>query len=110
MEEEYVHAGEQGGEGGVLLSGCETDGRVDGESGGLDRGDYGYAPIVPHCGFGRGKTGRGKTGMGRTEHRVNMAIDPDLLKSWDREAKGIPIGRPAEVNLRNNHVQYIFTW
>ncbi|KAH7333452.1 COX1 assembly protein-like protein Shy1 [Rhexocercosporidium sp. MPI-PUGE-AT-0058] len=34
----------------------------------------------------------------------------DLLKSWDREARGIPIGRPAEVNLRNNHTQYIFTW
>ena len=36
--------------------------------------------------------------------------DPDLLKAWDREARGIPIGRPAEVNLRNNHSQYIFTW
>lgn len=35
---------------------------------------------------------------------------PDLLKAYDREAKGIPIGRPAEVNLRNNHTQYIFTW
>ncbi|KAI0125072.1 putative COX1 assembly protein Shy1 [Xylariales sp. AK1849] len=28
----------------------------------------------------------------------------------DMEGKGIPIGRPAEVNLRNNHAQYIFTW
>lgn len=37
-------------------------------------------------------------------------VDPDLIKSWDREARGIPIGRPAEVNLRNNHTQYIFTW
>jgi surfeit locus 1 family protein len=36
--------------------------------------------------------------------------EPDLLKAWDREARGIPIGRPAEVNLRNNHTQYIFTW
>jgi cytochrome oxidase assembly protein ShyY1 len=36
--------------------------------------------------------------------------DPDLLMAWDREARGIPIGRPAEVNLRNNHTQYIFTW
>ncbi|OAA38664.1 Surfeit locus 1 [Beauveria brongniartii RCEF 3172] len=26
------------------------------------------------------------------------------------EARGIPFGRPAEVNLRNNHAQYIFTW
>lgn len=30
--------------------------------------------------------------------------------AWDREARGIPIGRAAEVNLRNNHAQYIFTW
>ncbi len=29
---------------------------------------------------------------------------------YDREAKGIPIGRAAEVDLRNNHVQYIVTW
>ena len=28
----------------------------------------------------------------------------------DYEARGIPFGRPAEVNLRNNHAQYIFTW
>ncbi|KAL8710199.1 MAG: hypothetical protein Q9220_005130 [cf. Caloplaca sp. 1 TL-2023] len=35
---------------------------------------------------------------------------PDLVKAYDREAKGIPVGRPAEVNLRNNHTQYIFTW
>ncbi len=40
----------------------------------------------------------------------NIVLEPDLLKSYDREAKGIPIGRPAEVNLRNNHTQYIFTW
>jgi surfeit locus 1 family protein len=39
-----------------------------------------------------------------------IQVAPDLLKSWDREARGIPIGRPAEVNLRNNHTQYIFTW
>ncbi|KAL3420197.1 cox1 assembly protein [Phlyctema vagabunda] len=41
---------------------------------------------------------------------VEETMEPDLLKSWDREARGIPIGRPAEVNLRNNHSQYIFTW
>ncbi|KAL9590928.1 MAG: hypothetical protein Q9203_000298 [Teloschistes exilis] len=40
---------------------------------------------------------------------IEETMDPDLLKAWDREAKGIPIGRPAEVNLRNNHAQYIFT-
>lgn len=28
----------------------------------------------------------------------------------DYETRGIPFGRPAEVNLRNNHAQYIFTW
>lgn len=32
------------------------------------------------------------------------------MKMVDYEARGIPFGRPAEVNLRNNHAQYIFTW
>lgn len=32
------------------------------------------------------------------------------MQVMDYEAKGIPLGRPAEVNLRNNHAQYIFTW
>lgn len=41
---------------------------------------------------------------------VEETMAPDLLKAYDREAVGIPIGRPAEVNLRNNHTQYIFTW
>ncbi|KAL4924922.1 cytochrome oxidase assembly protein SHY1 [Aspergillus undulatus] len=34
----------------------------------------------------------------------------DFLDAMNREANGIPIGRAAEVNLRNNHSQYIFTW
>lgn len=37
-------------------------------------------------------------------------VEPDLLQVYDMEAKGIPIGKPAEVSLRNNHAQYIFTW
>merc|ERR1711939_428722 len=41
---------------------------------------------------------------------IEETMKPDLLVSWDRESKGIPIGRAAEVNLRNNHFQYIFTW
>lgn len=41
---------------------------------------------------------------------LNFNLEPDLIEAYDREAKGIPIGRPAEVNLRNNHAQYIFTW
>ncbi|KAH8802781.1 COX1 assembly protein-like protein Shy1 [Xylogone sp. PMI_703] len=41
---------------------------------------------------------------------IEETMEPDLLAIWDREARGIPIGRPAEVNLRNNHAQYIFTW
>ncbi|KAF2205948.1 SURF-family protein Shy1 [Delitschia confertaspora ATCC 74209] len=41
---------------------------------------------------------------------VEETMTPDLLTSYDREPKGIPIGRPAAVNLRNNHTQYIFTW
>ena len=42
MEEEHVHAGEQTGEGGILFPGCGADGGIDGESGGLGGGDYGY--------------------------------------------------------------------
>ncbi|KAI1176437.1 SURF1 family-domain-containing protein [Nemania sp. FL0916] len=41
---------------------------------------------------------------------VEQTMEPDLLQTLDMQAKGIPIGRPAEVNLRNNHAQYIFTW
>lgn len=41
---------------------------------------------------------------------VEETMAPNLMTSWDREARGIPIGRAAEVNLRNNHAQYIFTW
>ncbi|KAF2643133.1 SURF-family protein Shy1 [Massarina eburnea CBS 473.64] len=41
---------------------------------------------------------------------VEETMTPDLLVNYEREPKGIPIGRPATVNLRNNHTQYIFTW
>jgi surfeit locus 1 family protein len=41
---------------------------------------------------------------------IEETMQPDLIVAWDREAKGVPIGRAAEVNLRNNHAQYIFTW
>ncbi|KAJ5819802.1 hypothetical protein N7474_005393 [Penicillium riverlandense] len=41
---------------------------------------------------------------------IEATMVPDLLEAYDRQAKGIPIGRAAEVNLRNNHSQYIFTW
>ncbi|OJJ00642.1 hypothetical protein ASPVEDRAFT_40182 [Aspergillus versicolor CBS 583.65] len=41
---------------------------------------------------------------------IEQTMVQDLIAAMDREAKGIPIGRAAEVNLRNNHSQYIFTW
>ncbi|KAI1380003.1 SURF1-domain-containing protein [Hypoxylon crocopeplum] len=41
---------------------------------------------------------------------IEQTMEPDLLQAIYMESKGIPIGRPAEVNLRNNHAQYIFTW
>jgi surfeit locus 1 family protein len=41
---------------------------------------------------------------------VEETMQPSLLEAYDREDKGRPIGRPAAVNLRNNHAQYIFTW
>jgi cytochrome oxidase assembly protein ShyY1 len=36
---------------------------------------------------------------------VEETMRPDLLESYAREDKGVPIGRPPEVNLRNNHGQ-----
>lgn len=39
-----------------------------------------------------------------------VSTDPDYFTTLEYEQKGVPIGRPAEVNLRNNHAQYIFTW
>ncbi|KAI9720753.1 MAG: surf-like protein [Chrysothrix sp. TS-e1954] len=41
---------------------------------------------------------------------IEATMSPDLPMALNFEDKGIPIGRPAEVNLRNNHTQYIFTW
>ncbi|KAJ5336985.1 uncharacterized protein N7506_005007 [Penicillium brevicompactum] len=41
---------------------------------------------------------------------IEQTMVPDLVEAYDRAAKGIPIGRGAEVTLRNNHSQYIFTW
>ncbi|WPH01403.1 COX1 assembly protein [Acrodontium crateriforme] len=41
---------------------------------------------------------------------VEETMRPDLIASYERADKGIPIGRAPEVNLRNNHTQYIFTW
>ncbi|EFW98631.1 cox1 assembly protein [Grosmannia clavigera kw1407] len=41
---------------------------------------------------------------------VEATMEPDLLQIYDMEAKGIPIGKPPEVNIRNSHAQYIFTW
>ncbi|TPX13955.1 uncharacterized protein E0L32_005655 [Thyridium curvatum] len=41
---------------------------------------------------------------------IEATMEPDILQVYDMIAKGIPIGRAPEVNLRNNHAQYIFTW
>ncbi|KAE8151931.1 SURF1 family-domain-containing protein [Aspergillus avenaceus] len=41
---------------------------------------------------------------------IEETMTPDMVEWMDRTAKGIPIGRAAEVNLKNNHSQYIFTW
>jgi surfeit locus 1 family protein len=38
------------------------------------------------------------------------SLEPDYFQLIDYQQRGIPIGRPAEVNLRNTHAQYIFTW
>lgn len=41
---------------------------------------------------------------------MKIILEPEFLRMMDYEARGIPFGRPAEVTLRNNHAQYIFTW
>ncbi|KAL8794785.1 MAG: hypothetical protein Q9195_002739 [Heterodermia aff. obscurata] len=41
---------------------------------------------------------------------IEETMMPDLLIAYDREARGIPIGRAPEIHLRNSHAQYIFTW
>ncbi|EEH50015.2 uncharacterized protein PADG_06094 [Paracoccidioides brasiliensis Pb18] len=41
---------------------------------------------------------------------IEETMKPELLTIYHRETNGIPIGRPLEVNLRNNHAQYIATW
>lgn len=41
---------------------------------------------------------------------IEETMQNNLLETYARESRGIPIGRVAEVNLRNNHTQYIFTW
>ncbi len=38
------------------------------------------------------------------------SAEPDYFQLLEYQERGIPIGRAAEVNLRNNHAQYIFTW
>ena len=40
---------------------------------------------------------------------IEETMRPDLLESYAREDKGVPIGRPPEVNLRNNHGQVSFS-
>ncbi|EQL03552.1 surfeit 1 [Ophiocordyceps sinensis CO18] len=41
---------------------------------------------------------------------VEATMEPEFMRMMDYAARGIPFGRAAEVNLRNNHAQYIFTW
>ncbi|KAH8149218.1 uncharacterized protein LAJ45_06757 [Morchella importuna] len=48
--------------------------------------------------------------VGAQEVWVEETTDPDYIAAMDHAVKGIPIARAAEVNIRNNHMQYIFTW
>lgn len=41
---------------------------------------------------------------------IEETMRPDLVEAYNRQDSGRPIGRAPEVNLRNNHTQYIFTW
>lgn len=50
------------------------------------------------------------TAVGAAPVWIEEVMQMELLEAYRREEKGVPIGRAAEVNLRNNHAQYIFTW
>lgn len=41
---------------------------------------------------------------------VEETMETELMETFRRQGKGIPVGRAPEVSLRNNHAQYIFTW
>ncbi|TQS33485.1 hypothetical protein Golomagni_06170 [Golovinomyces magnicellulatus] len=41
---------------------------------------------------------------------VECTMEPEFMRMMDYQTRGIPFGRAAEVNLRNNHAQYIVTW
>lgn len=41
---------------------------------------------------------------------IEETMEPDLIEEMNAVSVGKPIGRPAEVNIRNNHAQYIVTW
>ncbi|KAK6353410.1 surf-like protein [Orbilia brochopaga] len=41
---------------------------------------------------------------------IEETSENTILGMMGREARGIPIGREAAVNIRNNHFQYIVTW
>lgn len=41
---------------------------------------------------------------------VEQVMEPDYVEVQERMRMGVPVGRVAEVDLRNNHLQYIVTW
>jgi surfeit locus 1 family protein len=41
---------------------------------------------------------------------IEETVEPDFVVAMENMEKGVPIARAAEVNLRNNHMQYIVTW
>ncbi|KAJ6264123.1 hypothetical protein Dda_0265 [Drechslerella dactyloides] len=41
---------------------------------------------------------------------IEETSENTVLNMMKRESRGIPIGREAAVNIRNNHFQYIVTW
>lgn len=67
----------------------------------LEKGEFYFPDVVEMAGY---------VGPQCQAVWVEETMQSDLLETWRREEKGIPLARPAEVNLRNNHAQYIFTW
>ncbi|KAF3912662.1 hypothetical protein ABW21_db0202553 [Orbilia brochopaga] len=70
-----------------------------------EKGEW-YFPDISEMAAWVGAGGGGKV----QEVLIEETSENTVLGMMGREARGIPIGREAAVNIRNNHFQYIVTW
>lgn len=48
--------------------------------------------------------------VGAQQVWIEETFEVDLVKDMDYTERGIPIGKPAEIKIKNDHMQYIVTW